>query len=60
MLREDDVLLETLRTRYPASVTTAERVRTFIKREYNVAVPDEEVAYLALNIARASLPQASG
>lgn len=59
MLGEDDVLLETMRARYPASVTTAERVRTFIKREYDVVVPDEEVAYLALHIARASLPQAS-
>lgn len=56
MLGGDDFLLERMRERHPAAVITAERVRTFILREYGVAVPDEEVAYLAIHVARASLP----
>ena len=59
MLGDDDLLLQTMRERHPAAVTTAERVRTFIRREYGAAVPNEEVAYLALHLARASLPPAS-
>ncbi|MCW2166326.1 PRD domain-containing protein [Microbacterium hydrothermale] len=48
-----------MRERHPGAVTIAERVRTFIDREYGVAVPAEEVAYLALHVERASLPCAS-
>ena len=49
----DDFLFHTLSERYPLAVASAERVRIFIQKEHNTALPNEEVAYLALHIARA-------
>lgn len=55
LLRSDeDFLFRTMSTRYPRSVTAAERVRSYVAQEYQVRIPDEEVAYLALHIARAA------
>ncbi|WP_251858226.1 PRD domain-containing protein [Herbiconiux sp. L3-i23] len=51
---DDDFLFTTLSERYPKAVDSAERVRSFVQKEYEVALPNEEVAYLALHIARNS------
>lgn len=54
MLNGDDFLMRTMREHHPEALASAERVRGFVQHEYEAEVPDEEVAYLALHIARAS------
>lgn len=55
LLRSDeDFLFRTMSTRYPRSLAVAERVRAYVEQEHRVRIPDEEVAYLALHIARAA------
>lgn len=49
---EDDYLFTSLSARYPAAMTAAERVRSFVDREYSASLPNEEIAFLALHIAR--------
>lgn len=51
---EDDFLYGQMQQGYPKAVECAEKVRTFVLRKYNVFLPNEEVAYLALHIARLS------
>ncbi|MGC4151892.1 MAG: PRD domain-containing protein [Propionicimonas sp.] len=51
---EDDFLFRTMGNRYPRSLAAAERVRSYIEQEHQVRIPDEELAYLALHIARAA------
>jgi beta-glucoside operon transcriptional antiterminator len=51
---EDDFLFHSLSERYPRAVASAERVRTFVQKEHGATLPNEEVAFLALHIARAS------
>jgi len=51
---EDDFLFTSLSTRYPRAVASAERVRAFLRVEHDVELPNEEIAYLALHIARAA------
>ncbi|RKT35630.1 BglG family transcriptional antiterminator [Microbacterium sp. AG1240] len=50
---EDDFLYTSMSARYPRAVATAERVRSFVEQEHDLRIPNEEVAYLALHIARA-------
>lgn len=55
LLRSDeDFLFRTMHTRYPRWLAVAERVRSYVEQEHGVRIPDEEVAYLALHIARAA------
>jgi beta-glucoside operon transcriptional antiterminator len=51
---EDDFLFRSLSERYPRAVASAERVRVFVEGKHGVALPNEEVAFLALHIARAA------
>lgn len=51
---EDDFLFHQMQQGYPKAVECAEKIRTFILRKYNVFLPNEETAYLALHIARLS------
>lgn len=51
---DDDFLFHSLSERYPKAVSAAERVRTFVAQKYHTDLPNEEVAFLALHIARAS------
>jgi beta-glucoside operon transcriptional antiterminator len=51
---EDDFLFRSLSERYPRAVASAERVRVFVQGKHGVALPNEEVAFLALHIARAA------
>ncbi len=51
---DDDFLYTELSARYPRAMTTAEKIRAFIFKEHDTALPNEEVAYLALHIARAA------
>jgi beta-glucoside operon transcriptional antiterminator len=53
LTNEDDFLFHNLTERYPRAVAAAELVRVFVHKQYNTALPNEEVAYLALHIARA-------
>lgn len=52
---KDDFLYQQMLTAYPDAMACAEKVRTFILRNRNVALLNEEVAYLALHIARLTL-----
>ncbi|MBS3180435.1 MULTISPECIES: PRD domain-containing protein [Pseudoclavibacter] len=54
LLAGDDFLFRNLSERAPRAIATAERVRTFIREAHGVELPDEEVAFLAVHIARAS------
>ena len=49
---EDDFLFRQMQSGYPEATDCAERIRTFLLRKYNVFLPNEETAYLALHIAR--------
>ncbi|ALJ19445.1 PRD domain-containing protein [Microbacterium sp. No. 7] len=49
----DDFLYRSMSESQPRAVTIAERVRTFIRTEHGLEISNEEVAYLALHIARA-------
>ncbi|PPH40592.1 transcription antiterminator BglG [Rathayibacter sp. AY1E4] len=51
---EDDFLFTSLSARYPRAIASAERVRSFVAAEYQAALSNEEVAFLALHIARAA------
>lgn len=48
----DDFLFAQMQQGYPEATACAEKIRTFILRKYNIFLPNEEVAYLALHIAR--------
>ena len=50
----DDFLFSSLSERYPRAVASAERVRALVLAEHGAALPNEEVAFLALHIARAA------
>ncbi|ACL39043.1 transcriptional antiterminator, BglG [Pseudarthrobacter chlorophenolicus A6] len=50
----DDFLFHSLSQRYPRAVASAERVRAFVHGKHGVMLPNEEVAFLALHIARAA------
>ena len=50
---DDDFLFANMSERYPRAVSTAERVRAFVMNEHATRISNEEVAYLALHIARA-------
>ena len=54
LVSSDDFLFTSLSTRYPRAVASAERVRAFVRAEYGADLPNEEVAFLALHIARAA------
>lgn len=50
----DDFLFHSLSGRYPHAVASAEKVRDFVQGKHGVRLPNEEVAFLALHIARAA------
>lgn len=49
---DDDFLFRQMQQGYPAATDCAERIRTYLLRKYNIFLPNEETAYLALHIAR--------
>jgi beta-glucoside operon transcriptional antiterminator len=51
---DDDFLFHSLNGRYPRAVASAEKVREFVQGKHGVLLPNEEVAFLALHIARAA------
>lgn len=48
----DDFLFGQMQRGYPEATACAEKIRTFVLRKYNVFLPNEETAYLALHVAR--------
>lgn len=48
----DDFLYAQMERGYPKALTCAEKVRTMILKEYDKAISNEEVAYLAVHIQR--------
>lgn len=48
----DDFLYKQMQEAYPAAVSCAEKIRTYLVQNDQVFLPNEEVAYLALHIAR--------
>lgn len=51
---DDDFLHRQLSERYPRATAAAERVSHYIEQEYGERLPNEEIAYLALHVARAA------
>lgn len=49
---KDDFLYKQMSGAYPAAVSCAEKIQAYLRRNDNVMLPNEEVAYLALHIAR--------
>jgi len=49
---EDDFLYNQMESSYPKAISCAEKVRTLIVKEYDKAISNEEVAYLAVHIQR--------
>lgn len=49
---KDDFLYKQIQVMYPLALTSAEKVRTYVVRNYDVFLPNEEVAYLAIHVAR--------
>lgn len=49
---KDDFLFNQIMTAYPAAMACAEKIRTYMIRSYDAGIPNEEVAYLAIHIAR--------
>ncbi|MFZ3566873.1 BglG family transcription antiterminator [Streptomyces sp. BH097] len=49
---EDDFLYGQLAGRYPRAVDAAGRVAAFVRQTHGEELPNEEIAYLALHIAR--------
>lgn len=50
---QGDSFYASLSESYPRAIGTAERVRSFVGTEYGIEISDEEVAFLAVHIARA-------
>lgn len=48
----DDFLYLQMQNAYPAAITCGERIRAYLERNEEIYLPNEEVAYLALHIAR--------
>ncbi len=48
----DDLLYEQIERGYPKALACGEKVRTLILKEYDKAITNEEVAYLAVHIQR--------
>ncbi|MGK3944719.1 PRD domain-containing protein [Streptomyces caeruleatus] len=48
----DDFLYTQLAGRYPRAVDAAGRIATYVRQTYGAEPPNEEIAYLALHIAR--------
>jgi len=49
---EDDFLYRQMESAYPSAISCAERLRVYLQRNGKTELPNEEVAYLALHIAR--------
>lgn len=49
---DDDFMYKQIESTYPKALECAEKVRTYMIREYELPIPNEEVAYLAVHIAR--------
>lgn len=52
---EDDFLYQKMDEAYPGAISCAEKIRTYVLHTYNVMLPNEEIAYLALHIARLTI-----
>lgn len=48
----DNFLYKQMLNTYPNTLNCAEKIRSFICKDYNTVIPDEEVAYLAIHIQR--------
>lgn len=49
---KDDFLYQQMQESYPVAVTCAEKIRTYLLHSDNIFLPNEEIAYLAMHIAR--------
>lgn len=49
---DDNFLYQQIKTAYPLAMACAERIRTYLLTNDNKRITDEEVAYLAVHIAR--------
>lgn len=49
---EEDFLYGVMRDQYPREFDCAGRIRSFIEKEYGIAIPPEEVTFLTVHIAR--------
>ncbi len=49
---DDDFLYHQMESGYPKALSCAERIRTYLIREYDTMISNEEVAYLTVHIQR--------
>ncbi len=49
---EEDFLYRQMQSGYPKAVDCAEKIRSYILKDYQILIPNEEVAYLAVHIQR--------
>lgn len=49
---EDDIFYEMIKKQYPDAYECAEKVKSYVEREFKVALPKEEVVYLTVHIKR--------
>ena len=54
----DDFLFQATRARYPREFRCALQIRDLVERDQGVALPDEEIAFLCIHIARVARGQA--
>ncbi len=52
LVSADDFLYRQMAEAYPAAISCAEKLRAYLRRNDGADLPNEEVAYLALHIAR--------
>ncbi len=52
LVSENDFMYQQMESVYPEALHYAEKVRTYMLKEYEVAITNEEVAYLTVHIAR--------
>lgn len=49
---DDKALYEMIKKQYPDAYKCAEKIQTYVEKEYGIIIPDEEMTYLTVHIKR--------
>lgn len=49
---KDEVFHEMIRNQYPEAYKCAEKIKTYVEKEYRIVIPEEELIYLTIHIKR--------
>ena len=55
---DDDLLFEQIKTRYPKELGVALKIKSYLYDKYGRILPNEEVTFLVVHIARIARSQA--